>query len=485
MGYVGSQLGRVVERRQGESLLIHAKAEAEAAAKAKSEFLATMSHEIRTPMNGIIGMSDILLNMNLTSDQQECLLTIKDSGDALLAIINDILDFSKIEVGKLTIETIDFDIRDTLEAALDLLAFKAQEKGLELIGLIDPNITTAVQGDPIRLRQILMNLVGNALKFTEQGEVVVNVHIEEESEHHVLLRFTVTDTGIGLTPEGCSRLFQAFSQEDSSTTRKYGGTGLGLSISKKLTELMGGTIGVNSELGQGSCFWFTTKLGPQPAPPSPYPWAPDKLKGIRICLIDENASNRILLQNYTNHWGMLSCEAEDGSKALTILRKMAERGESCDIAVVNMNMANMNGLQLARIIKADPQLASIGLILMKPLMNQAGSGMVHQAQFASHLTKPVRYHQLHQCILNVLNKTEGLSTTSPKQEPESTVKKPAVRLLLVDDNPVNQKVAARMLKTLGYQVDVATNGLEAVDAVTRHQYAGNFDGLPHARNGWI
>jgi len=317
MGYVGAQLGRVVERRQREAILLGAKTEAEAAAKAKSDFLATMSHEIRTPMNGIIGMSDILLNMDLSLDQQDCLLTIKDSGDALLTIINDILDFSKIEAGKLTLETIDFDIRETLEAILDLLGFKAQEKGLELVGLIDPNITTAVQGDPTRLRQILMNLVGNALKFTTKGEVVVKVHLEEESAKHVLLRFTITDTGIGLTPEGCSRLFHAFSQEDSSTTRKYGGTGLGLSISKKLTELMGGTIGVNSELGQGSCFWFTICLGLQPPLPSPKSMAPNKLKGIRIGLIDDNAANRILLRTYTHHWGMQGFEAEDGSKALT------------------------------------------------------------------------------------------------------------------------------------------------------------------------
>jgi signal transduction histidine kinase len=245
MGYVGAQLGRAVERRQREAILLRAKTEAEAAAKTKSDFLATMSHEIRTPMNGIIGMSDILLNMDLTMDQQDCLLTIKDSSDALLTIINDILDFSKIEAGKLTLETIDFDIRDTLEGILDLLGFKAQEKGLELVGLIDPTIITSVQGDPTRLRQILMNLVGNALKFTEKGDVVVKVHLEEESANHILLRFTITDTGIGLTPEGSSRLFQAFSQEDSSTTRRYGGTGLGLSISKRLTELMGGTIGVN------------------------------------------------------------------------------------------------------------------------------------------------------------------------------------------------------------------------------------------------
>jgi len=474
MGYIGAQLGRVVERRQGESLLIHAKAEAEAAAKAKSEFLATMSHEIRTPMNGIIGMSDILLNMDLTMDQQDCLLTIKDSGDALLTIINDILDFSKIEAGKLTLETIDFDIRDTLEGVLDLLGFKAQEKGLELVGLIDPTITTTVQGDPTRLRQILMNLVGNALKFTEEGEVVVQVHLEEKFDNQILLRFSVTDTGIGLTPEGCRRLFQAFSQEDSSTTRKYGGTGLGLSISKKLTELMGGTIGVNSELGQGSCFWFTISLPIQLAPSSPIPTAPDTLKGVRICLIDDNASNRTLLRNYTNHWGMQNCEAEDGSTSLSLLREIAQRGESCDVAIVDMTMSKMNGLQLAKAIKADPLLSSMRLILMNPLVNKAESENVRRAGFAAHLTKPIRYHQLHQCLINVLNRAETLPPSIGKKEPELIRKGLSIPILLVDDNPVNQKVAVRMLKTLGYQVDVAANGLEAVEAVKQRPYAGIF-----------
>ncbi len=472
MGYVGAQLGRAVERRQREAILLRAKTEAEAAAKTKSDFLATMSHEIRTPMNGIIGMSDILLNMDLTMDQQDCLLTIKDSSDALLTIINDILDFSKIEAGKLTLETIDFDIRDTLEGILDLLGFKAQEKGLELVGLIDPTITTSVQGDPTRLRQILMNLVGNALKFTEKGEVVVKVHLEEESANHILLRFTITDTGIGLTPEGCSRLFQAFSQEDSSTTRRYGGTGLGLSISKRLTELMGGTIGVNSQLGQGSCFWFTTRLGLQKDLPSPNIKTPDKLEGIRIALIDDNPANRQLLRHYTNHWGMQSCEAEDGSKALTLLREKAEREEACDVAIVDLTMSGMNGLQLAKTIKADPQLSSIRLILMNPLVDRVESETVLRAGFAAHLTKPIRFHQLHQCLLNVMRRSATLPPTTLKQEPEATLKGPALRLLLADDNLVNQKVAVRMLETLGYQVDVAANGLEAVEAVTRNSYAG-------------
>ena len=474
MGYVGAQLGRVVERKRGEAVLIHAKAEAEAATQTKADFLATMSHEIRTPMNGIIGMSDILLGTHLSEDQQDCMLTIKDSGDALLTIINDILDLSKIEAGKLTLETIDFDFRETVEAVVDLLGFKAQEKGLELLGLINPEIPTTVQGDPVRLRQILMNLIGNAIKFTAKGEIVVQVLPEEETAGQVLLRFMITDTGIGLTPEGRGRLFQAFSQEDSSTTRKYGGTGLGLSISKKLAELMGGTIGVRSELGQGSCFWFTTRLSTQPTTLLLNETLPSGLEGIRIGLIDDNATNRMLLHKYTSYWGMQSVQAENGDKALAAFRESAMKGEPCHVALVDMNMPGMDGLELAKAIKSDPELASIRLILLNPLVNLVNNThILHQRNFAAFVNKPVRYNQLHQCLVNVMRRSEVAPSppTSPAPTREMS-KGSGQRLLLADDNLVNQKVGVRMLKTLGYQVDIAANGREAVEAITRIAYAG-------------
>lgn len=473
MGYVGAQLGRVVERKRGEAVLMRAKAEAEAGAKAKSDFLATMSHEIRTPMNGIIGMSDILLGMNLTQDQQDCLLTIRDSGDALLTIINDILDFSKIEAGKLTLETVDFDFRETVDAVVDLLGVKAQEKDLELLALINPEIPTIVQGDPVRLRQILINLIGNAIKFTTQGEVVVQVIPEEEPAGQVLLRFMITDTGIGLTPQGRGRLFQPFSQEDSSTTRKYGGTGLGLSISKKLAELMGGTIGVDSELGRGSCFWFTIRLATQLSNASLGKTLPSGLEGIRIALIDDNATNQMLLHTYTNYWGMKCVKADNSETALLTLRETAKKGEPCQVALVDRDMPGMDGLELAKAIKADPQLASIRLILLNPLMNRVAIDRLHQKNFSAYLNKPVRYNQLYHCLLNVMRR--GAITPSHTNRQASTrepFKGPRPRLLLADDNLINQKVAVLMLKTLGYQVDVVANGREAVEAVARTSYTG-------------
>ncbi|GJL58820.1 MAG: hypothetical protein NPIRA03_16770 [Nitrospirales bacterium] len=472
MGYVGAQLGRVVERKRGEATLIRAKAEAEAATKMKADFLATMSHEIRTPMNGIIGMADILLGTHLTEDQQDCLLTIKDSGDALLTIINDILDFSKIESGKLTIETIDFDFRETVDAVIDLLGFQAQGKGLELMSLINPEIPTTVQGDPVRLRQILMNLIGNAIKFTAQGEIMVRIFPEEETSGTALLRFNITDTGIGISPESQARLFQAFSQEDSSTTRKYGGTGLGLSISKKLAELMGGTIGVHSELGQGSCFWFTTRFGNQHSHPV-VEILPRELEGVRIGIIDDNATNRMVLQKYTRYWGMQSIQAENGEKALTIFRELAGKGEPCHLALIDMNMPGMDGLELANAIKADPQLASIRLILLNPLVSRIEQTHINQRHFAAFVNKPVRYKQLNQCLLNVLRRSDVAPSPITIQSPAKEMSKGSGhRLLLADDNLVNQKVGVRMLQTLGYQVDIAENGREAVEAITRTSYSG-------------
>ena len=316
-----------------------------------------------------------------------------------------------------------------------------------------------------------MNLVGNALKFTAEGEVVVKVHQEEQSDKHLVLRFSIIDTGIGLSQDGCRRLFQPFSQEDSSTTRKYGGTGLGLSISKKLTELMGGNIGVNSELGQGSCFWFTTRLGIQSQPTSVNSLPATQLKRARICLIDNNEANRTLLRNYTNHWSMESVEANNASAALALLRNDVEKGESYDIAIIDREMPEIDGMDLGKTLKADPQLASIKLVLMNPMVNRADSETIRRIGFSAHLTKPIRYHQLQQCLLNVMRRSEVSPVNKPQLEFEATVTGPALRLLLADDNLVNQKVAVRMLEKLGYQVDIAPNGREAVEAATHYSYS--------------
>ncbi|MCA9471861.1 MAG: response regulator, partial [Nitrospira sp.] len=356
----------------------------------------------------------------------------------------------------------------------DLLGLKAQEKGIELISLINPEISTTVQGDPVRLRQILMNLIGNAIKFTAQGEIVVEVVPEEDTSGTGLIRFMITDTGIGISPEGQNRLFQAFIQEDSSTTRKYGGTGLGLSISKMLAELMGGTIGVRSELGQGSCFWFTIRLGSPQSHRILDKVLSRELEGVRIGLIDNNATNRMLLQQYTSFWGMQSIQAENGEKALSSFRERALNGEPCHLALIDMNMPGMDGLELAKAIKADPQLASMRLILLNPLVNRVeNTHSLSQRHFAAFVNKPVRYKQLHQCLLNVMRRSDVALSPPTIQLPARDMSKGSgQRLLLVDDNLVNQQVGVRMLNTLGYQVDVAANGREAVEAITRTGYAG-------------
>jgi CheY-like chemotaxis protein len=417
----------------------------------------------------VIGMTGLLLDTALTREQQEYAETVRTSGEALLTIINDILDFSKIEAGKLDLEIIDFDLCTAIEEAVDLLAEKAHSKGLELACLIHENVPTALRGDPGRLRQILLNLLGNAIKFTDQGEVVVQLSVAAETPDTALVHCAVRDTGIGIAPEGQERLFQSFSQADNSTTRKYGGTGLGLAISRQLTKMMDGTIGVESVPGQGSTFWFTARLGKQPTR-APATQRPADLHGRRVFIVDDNATNRAILHHQLRRWGMHSASAESGLQALEQLRIAVQDGTPYDLVLLDMHMPLMDGLTLARVMKADPALARLPLVMLTSVVQRGHSMLAREAGISAYLTKPVRQSQLFDCVATVLG-----AAVAPEMPPvpAATLRLPrqTPRILVAEDNIVNQRVSVRLLEKLGYRADVAANGYEAVAALERIPYA--------------
>ncbi len=463
---------------QTNQALVTARDRALEVSQLKSHFLANMSHEIRTPMNGVLGMTELLLATTLTERQHRLADTVYRSGAALLKIINDILDFSKIEAGKMELDHVEFDLRQVVEEAVDVFTERAQRKGLELFCAIPDGLPTALQGDPGRLRQILINLLGNAVKFTDRGEVGVRLAMEEEAPSHVVIRCTVSDTGIGIAPESQADVFEPFTQADSSSTRKYSGTGLGLSIVKQLITLMQGTISVESTVGVGSQFVFTARLGKQPVAEGRSGRAPASLADRRVLIVDDNGTNRMILEEQVASWRMKAVSVDSGAAALETLRKAAAKGAPFDLAILDFQMPEMDGLQLGAAIAADPSIAAVKRVMLTSVGQPADGPTLAKTGITMLLTKPVRQSDLYNGLLEVLTAATVSVPDTDRSVPApalSAAGPPATiryngKILVAEDNAVNQEVARLMLEQLACAADVVRTGREAVEAHHRAGY---------------